>query len=406
MAVFKVWYTKDGHKLQTANFYAELRDHNGRARRVPGFADKRETEKLLGKLEALRDCKINDSKPGPELVRWIGSMDGAMRDRLADLGLLEASRQHVSRALGEHLGDWQRALIASGTSEKQARLVAHRAERVLAQADCKRLTDLESGKDAILQAVAEIAKADKLSVQTKKFLLAAVKQFVRWLVPDRIAADPLVKLEVNDTPEPVHERRALSHEEARDLLQATASAPERWGMTGPDRALLYRLALETGLRAAELRSLTRKSFDLEGDPPCVYLPGKATKNGKDTTQPLTPRLVEALGEHLRNKLPAAPAFNVPSSEHTAKMLRDDLKAAGIEYRDDSNRVADFHSLRHTFITNLARAGVHPSIAQQLARHSSITLTMNHYTHTKLADHAKAVNTLPDFAARPPKAKRA
>ena len=45
----------------------------------------------------------------------------------------------------------------------------------------------------------------------------------------------------------------------------------------------------------------------------------------------------------------------------------------LSYRDDSGRFADFHALRHTFITNLATGGVHPKTAQTLARHSAITL---------------------------------
>ena len=64
------------------------------------------------------------------------------------------------------------------------------------------------------------------------------------------------------------------------------------------------------------------------------------------------------------------------------MIRRDLDEAGIPYRDDAGRVADFHSLRHTFITNLARGGVHPKVAQALARHSTITLTMDRYSHTR------------------------
>lgn len=48
----------------------------------------------------------------------------------------------------------------------------------------------------------------------------------------------------------------------------------------------------------------------------------------------------------------------------------------LKYRDDAGRVFDFHSLRHQFISNLAQAGVHPKEAQTLARHSTITLTMD------------------------------
>ena len=42
----------------------------------------------------------------------------------------------------------------------------------------------------------------------------------------------------------------------------------------------------------------------------------------------------------------------------------------------------FHALRHTFITNLARSGVHPKTAQSLARHSTITLTMDRYSRNR------------------------
>ena len=50
------------------------------------------------------------------------------------------------------------------------------------------------------------------------------------------------------------------------------------------------------------------------------------------------------------------------------------------YKDHQGRYADLHANRHTFITNLARAGVSPKTAQTLARHSDIRLTMNVYTH--------------------------
>jgi len=78
----------------------------------------------------------------------------------------------------------------------------------------------------------------------------------------------------------------------------------------------------------------------------------------------------------------------------------DLADAGIEYRDESGRVLDFHALRHTFITNLARGGVHPKVAQSLARHSTITLTMDRYSHTVLGDLSVALEALPDTKTAP------
>jgi len=80
------------------------------------------------------------------------------------------------------------------------------------------------------------------------------------------------------------------------------------------------------------------------------------------------------------------------------MIRKDLEAAGIPYRDASDRVADFHALRHTFITRLARSGVAPAVAKSLARHSTITLTMDHYTHTFIEDERSALARLPGLGA--------
>jgi len=70
----------------------------------------------------------------------------------------------------------------------------------------------------------------------------------------------------------------------------------------------------------------------------------------------------------------------------------------LAYRDSESRFADFHANRHTFITNLARVNVHPKLAQALARHSTINLTMNTYTHVGLDQRAEAVALLP--AIRP------
>ena len=53
-----------------------------------------------------------------------------------------------------------------------------------------------------------------------------------------------------------------------------------------------------------------------------------------------------------------------------------------------------HALRHTFGTNLAKAGVAPKIAQELMRHSDINLTMMTYSHVGLYDLDAALDSLP------------
>ena len=60
-------------------------------------------------------------------------------------------------------------------------------------------------------------------------------------------------------------------------------------------------------------------------------------------------------------------------------------------------MVDFHSLRHGFITYLVTANVPPKVAQTLARHSTITLTMDRYAHLGVHDLVYALKRLPAIA---------
>ncbi len=81
-----------------------------------------------------------------------------------------------------------------------------------------------------------------------------------------------------------------------------------------------------------------------------------------------------------------------------KLLKYDLERSGIDYVDAEGRFLDFHALRHTFISRLAKSGVNPSMAKTLARHSTITLTLDHYTHVLDSDVRAALGTLPSIGS--------
>ncbi len=104
------------------------------------------------------------------------------------------------------------------------------------------------------------------------------------------------------------------------------------------------------------------------------------------------------------------------------MLRSDLKAARadwiaearndeerqvrsesdfLRYRNAAGEVADFHSTRHTFISGIVAGGASVKVAQELARHSTPTLTIGRYSHTRLHDVAAALDSLPDLDATQP-----
>jgi len=233
--------------------------------------------------------------------------------------------------------------------------------------------------------------------QTFNYYLGAIKSFCQWMIREgRVTESPIAHLQpLNARKDCRRQRRAFSIDELQRLLTTTAQkASARFGMTGSERSLLYRLAVETGLRASELRSLTRSSFDLDAECPTVTVAAAYSKHRREDVQPFRRETADVLGIYLRTKTPTTKAFNMPGSNHLIDGFRADLKDAGIAYQDDAGRYADFHALRHTFITNLTRGGVHPKTAQTLARHSTITLTMDRYSHTFRGDEAEALSVLP------------
>jgi len=59
-------------------------------------------------------------------------------------------------------------------------------------------------------------------------------------------------------------------------------------------------------------------------------------------------------------------------------------------------VADFHALRHTYISRLVASGANIKVAQELARHSTPTLTLGRYAHVQLVDQTRALDALPSI----------
>jgi hypothetical protein len=73
-----------------------------------------------------------------------------------------------------------------------------------------------------------------------------------------------------------------------------------------------------------------------------------------------------------------------------------LEAVSIPYKDETGKYADFHALRHTFISSLDHPDISIKVAQSLARHSSISLTLDTYTHPKLYSERAALEKLPEL----------
>ena len=317
--------------------------------------------------------------------------------------------------------------FSQATTVEYARLVSSRVKRVLGECKVVFWNDIQAS--AIQKAISGLRKnahivetevingkkikkpklkdIGDISAQTCNYYLKAVKQFCRWMVQDQRAAESQVEhlRSINPRADRRHDRRPFELDEIRRLLEATAAAPWRYGMSGYERALLYRLTVETGLRRDELKSLEKASFDLENY--TVTVKAAYSKNRREAVLPLRKDTAAELEAFLAGKLPRAPVFSVPRK--TAEMLRADLAATevrdksgkvvvkAIPYIDDAGRYADFHALRHSTGSLLAASGTHPKVAQSILRHGSIDLTMSRYTHTYRGQESEAVECLPDFS---------
>ena len=400
MRLFKAWYQVKGKKnqhnknkkpknKQTRNWYIEFRDHRQILRRIPAFVDKAASEAFGRKIERLVCFKVAGEQPDPQLSRWLDQIPDVLCQRLIRIGLLDRTRSAAAKPLNRHIDDFKKSLGGSATHAKKR---SNAVRTIFNACGFKNWNDISASK--VWNYLVEQRDSGALAQTTFNDRLGAVKHFCRWMVRDRRATEsPLEYLKQETVTEHVHERRPLEPDQVRRLLETTKKAKKRFRLTGPERAMLYRLAIETGLRRNELKSLKVSSFDLEAN--TVTARANMTKNKKLAKLPLRPDTAAELREFLVGKTPDAQAFDVPVN--TAIMIKAAEAEAGIPYVDSEGRHADFHALRHTTGSWLAANNVHPNVAQAIMRHSDINLTMSRYSHVMEGQEAEAVARLPDLS---------
>ena len=144
---------------------------------------------------------------------------------------------------------------------------------------------------------------------------------------------------------------------------------------------LVMLALDTGFRASELRSLSWQSIDFQHGN--IAVASGYTKNGEPRNNPMTRRLEEALRQWKAVCNGSELLFGSYRYRRPFVKARD---AAGL------GKDVCFHTLRHTYISRLILAGANIRTVQELAGHKTITMTMR-YSHLGPAHKRQAVELL-------------
>ncbi len=76
--------------------------------------------------------------------------------------------------------------------------------------------------------------------------MKAVKQFATWMLKDgRVTSNPLKHLSISGKVETENPRRALTKDEITFLFPFVETSKPIFNIPGPERALIYRVAVET-----------------------------------------------------------------------------------------------------------------------------------------------------------------
>ncbi len=431
----KVKYTEkapDGSKVarESAKWYGEFTNLLGKQKRTPLSTDRQRSQRALDALvDALTAASAHvevDADRLPPMIRPV------FFKAVREAGHRAAAAESASKPLREHVDDWHKALLDKGATRAYADLSKNRVLAILDGTGAVHWHDLDAARVASFLAD---RRSKGLSIESSNHHVRRIRQFCRWMVANRRAQTwPMASLSLmNAKVDRRHDRRALDADELRLLFDAATTGPSvRWmvkdqkhELTGPDRAVLYRIAAESGLRKKELGSLTPESFDLDADQPTITVKAAYSKHRREDVQPIRADLAEALKPWLDGKSEGEPVFTLPEKMSVA--IKADLRRAKarwiretpnrkerrerrdsdfLNYVDSEGRYADFHGLRHSYVTNLVKGNVAPRAAQALARHSTITLTMDRYSHLAMGDAAKALDALPSLDKPEPKQETA
>jgi integrase len=388
-------------------------------RRVPLSPNKAAARVMLADLikrAALESAGVKDDFAVPRSVPIVCPLCGST-------GRTKAGESCACPG-GSHLSDYRRGLEAKDKNPRYVCQVVSHCAAVFDGTGAAYIAEVDANQ--VERYLADLRQRTGVGISTTNHYLTSAKGFTRWLTrtrPARWPSDPLACLaNLNAETDVRRERRAADVDEAARLLSAALGSTDVFrGLTGEDRYRLYAVALQSGLRAGELASLTPESFILDGQSPFIRLEAKRSKRRRLDHQPIPRELAESLRPWLSTKPRGQPVWPGTWHKRAFVMIKRDLavaRAAWLEeaptaaerqrrealdyllYEDSSGRTFDFHSCRHSFISLLAQSGVHPKTAQELARHSSIDLTMNAYTHLRLSDRAAAVETLPSLLSGP------
>tara|TARA_R110002072_G_scaffold95141_2_gene209678 strand:+ start:5063 stop:6460 length:1398 start_codon:yes stop_codon:yes gene_type:complete len=308
-------------------------------------------------------------------------MDEIVRDRQQrEAGLLVPAQliSAAQRPLIQHIEDFHRDLVTTDRAKEYTRQILSRLKRLSFELGWTSTSQLSA--DGF---VGWRQRHDQLEPRYLNHFLDALNAFGNWMVDNnRLNLNPFEKVKRISIPKGSQgNHRSLSADELRRLLHAA-----------PDRALVYLLAVITGLRHFELRRLRWEDVQLT-DQPHLRVRAEATKSKRPETLWLNDEAARLLAEIRSSDCMLKPVFKTMP---TTRTFNSDLKRAGIPKHDHLGRSASFHTLRRSLVNMLHSQGVDRRTAMAISRHTSSRLTDHIYADLEAMPTREAVLGIPSL----------
>ncbi len=344
---------------------------------------------------------------------------------------------HLSAPVAAHLKSHLAALEAKGDTIEHRKNVERCIKRVATDCGFRTLRDVEPSR---MESWLSLRTSEgNLGATTRNKYLTVWRSFLRWCCrTGRLEKNPFEWVgRANEAADRRRQPRALTEVDALNMLSAARCRPlheatlirrgarrgqlcakvsptKRLGFEamGWERALAYKTGILTGLRVGELAAVTVADIELDGPHPAIHLRAKHSKNRVAASIPLRADLAADLQEWLDHRLETRRAAVKDSGEPTplrldpaerlmrvpsVRVFDADLDFAEIAKRDDRNRVACRHALRHTGCTWLHAAGAPVAVVNAWMRHlTGASLAEKTYTDRRMLDVLPWLDKLPDL----------
>lgn len=377
--------------------------------RSTGTSNKREAEEKLKefvapyamKAEARKDARAAKKAEGAGLTATASTLSASAKKKRADAGRLAMP---LSKAWSAFTSSLTRKPVSAGTARMYEaqwdtfmRWMKENRPAVVGVADVDSETAQEFMRDVK-------ACWSPKTFNNYRALLAMV-----WTVLDKEGAgldgaNPWRS--ISPMERDTHVRRELTVEELARVV----------GPLDGEMRVLFAVGIYTGLRLGDAVNLTWGAVDLVRGF-IQWTPHKTKKHGTVVRIPLFPALRAILAETPARQrrgliLPELAEEYGRSSSYTSERVKRVFEDAGIDTQGDTGRAnpkhtkttrkaveVGFHSLRHTFVSMAANAGVPLHIVQAIVGHTNTAMT-THYFHVSDDALRGAVNVLPNVFNAP------